>query len=430
MKTGLLSPLAVSRQTNPGRFGDGGGLYLQVKPSGAKSWLFRYQRDGKPLMMGLGAYPAVPLAEARKKAEALRNLRASKIDPRDARTAERDRRRDELAQARPFEDCAKEYIAANKTGWKNRKHAQQWPNTLESYVYPLIGTEPVGSLGRDAILKVMRQQVPAEVASDGRVIHPAGEFWTARPDTAQRVRGRIELVLDWAKVHGYRKGENPAAWRGNLQFAWPNRGKGRKRRHHPALPYAQIPDFMRELRKQDGVAALALEFCILNAPRTMEVLKSRLQEIDRAGALWTIPDERMKAGEEHRVPLTDAALAVLEKADKLRTEGDLVFPGRKRGKPLSSMAMLMLARRMGYTDARGQTITVHGFRSTFRDWVADCTSFPREVAEMALAHAIEDDVEAAYRRGDLMEKRRALMNAWADYCAGKSNVVPIVAAAA
>jgi len=409
-KTGLLIPLQVGREANPGRYCDGGGLYLQVKPGGSKSWLFRYKVEGKSRMIGLGAFPDVSLSSARKKAEALRGLRGNNIDPHTAREKERERVRLEAARAMTFQQCAETFVASREVGWKSDTHRQQWRNTLATYVYPIIGKLPVADIDAPLVLKVLHQTVAPHAGKVG------GLLWNARPDTAGRVRGRIELVLDWARVSRHREGENPARWRGNLDHALPKRSAVQALKHHPALPFAEISPFLRTVRDRAGVAAMALEFLILTASRTNEVL-----EIDQAAGIWIVPAKRMKGAREHRVPLSAAALAVLARVKPL-CRGDFVFPAASSKRPLSNMALLSLLRRMKRDD-----ITAHGFRSTFRDWAAECTSFAGEVAEMALVHAVGDKVEAAYRRGDLFEKRRALMAVWADYCNGveASNVVQL-----
>jgi integrase len=298
----------------------------------------------------------------------------------------------DAAKAMTFTACAEHYIASHKVGWRNDKHAAQWPATLGAYVYPVFGGLPVQAVDVGLVMKA---------------IEP---IWTVKPETAGRVRGRIESILDWATTRGYRTGENPARWRGHLENLLPARSKVRRVEHHAALPYPEIGGFMVELRQQEGVAARALEFAILTAARTGEVIGARWDEINIVERQWTVPPERMKAGKEHRVPLSDAALAVVEKLGAIR-QGDHVFPGGKAGRPISNMAMLMLLRRIGRGD-----LTAHGFRSSFRDWAAESTAFPGEVAEMALAHAVGDKVEAAYRRGDLFQKRRQLMDAWAKFC--------------
>jgi integrase len=305
-----------------------------------------------------------------------------------------------------FKDCAERYIEAHRPGWKNPKHAKQWPSTLEDYVYPVFGPIPVQAVDVGLVMKALEP------------------IWKTKPETASRVRGRIESILDWATARGYRQGENPARWRGHLDKLLPARGKVQKVKHHAALPYGEMGDFVAELRGQEGVAARALEFLILTATRTGEVIGARWDEFDLAKKVWTVPGERMKAGKEHRVPLSERALAIIE---EMKGQGvndhPFLFPGGRPGKPLSNMAMLKLLQRMDRGD-----LTAHGFRSTFRDWAAEMTHFPTEVAEMALAHTVSDKVEAAYRRGDLFQKRRELMEAWARYCEPKpgSNVVPLV----
>jgi integrase len=308
------------------------------------------------------------------------------------------------AKAVTFDECATAYIASHRAGWRNAKHAAQWTSTLETYASPVFGKVPVQAV---------------DVALVMRVLEP---LWSVKPETASRVRGRIESILDWAKVRGHRDGENPARWRGHLDHLLPARSKVRKIKHHAALPYGDVPVFMVALRGREAVAARALEFAILTAARTGEVLGTKWSEIDLTAAVWTVPALRMKAGAEHRVPLSAPALAVLRAMEKLR-DGDFVFPGDRHA-TLSNMSMLMLLRRMGHAD-----LTAHGFRSTFRDWAAECTSFANEVAEMALAHAIDDKTEAAYRRGALFERRRRLMQAWADFCTGvheRGNVVVLL----
>ena len=304
------------------------------------------------------------------------------------------------------------YIEAHRAGWRNAKHAAQWAATLASYAEPIIGTLPVRAVDTALVMKVLEQEV--RDAPDGR---PA-PLWATRPETAARLRGRIESILDWARVRGYRDGENPARWRGHLDKLLPARAKVRKVEHHAALPYSELPDFMAALRAQDGIAARALEFAILTAARTGEVIGARWSEIDIGEKLWTIPPERMKAGKEHRVPLSVKAVTILNEMKPLAQASDgstdgsaFVFPGGKRGQPLSNMAFLMLLRRMKRGD-----LTTHGFRSSFRDWAAERTKFPSEVAEMALAHTVSNKVEQAYRRGDLFERRRRMMTVWSTFC--------------
>ena len=393
---GKLTALQVTNAKNRGLYGDGDGLYLQVSANGAKSWVFRYRVGTKLRNHGLGSASLVTLAEARDKAFACRKMRLNGIDPIEAKKQERITSALEEAKAITFADCAQKYIEAHKAGWKNAKHAEQWTRTLETYVYPAFGKLPVADVDVALVLKA---------------IEP---IWKTKSETAARTRGRIENILDFAKARGYRTGENPARWKGNLQHMLPARSKVKKVVHHPALPYAEMPDFWTSLKKQPGTAAEALQFTILTAARTGEALGATWEEIDLENAVWTVPVERMKAGEEHRVPLAPEAVKLLRKLKKQRTNG-YVFLGAKKDSPLSNMSMLMVLRRMKRED-----IKVHGFRSTFRDWAAEKTDTPREVAEQALAHTLSDKVEAAYRRSDLFEKRKALMEEWAAYCGKKA----------
>ncbi len=386
---GKLTALGVAKLKTPGMYGDGGGLWLQVTGKGAKSWIFRFTLRGKSREMGLGPVSTFSLAEAREKALACRKLTYEGLDPIETRRAQQDEARLEAARAMTFRQCAAAYIESHKAGWRNAKHAAQWTATLEAYAYPAFGDLPVQAIDTGFVM---------------RALEP---IWTTKPETATRVRGRIESILDWATTHGYRRGENPARWKGHLSNLLPKRSRVRKVEHHAALPYSQIAAFMADLGTREAVAARALEFAILTAARTGEVIGARWSEIDLDAAEWTVPAERMKAGTEHRVPLSEAAVVILRRLAETST-GEFVFAGGRRGQPLSNMGMLMMLRRMGRED-----LTVHGFRSTFRDWASETTHFPSEVVEMALAHTIESKVEAAYRRGDLFRKRRELMDAWA-----------------
>jgi integrase len=390
-QTERLSPGKVAKARGPAGkttlLVDGNGLYLRIGPTGAKSWVLRYMAGRRSHDMGLGSLSLVGLREAREHAlQQRRLLRLEGIDPIAKRRAARQAAIIEAASAMTFKDCAQAYIAAHKGGWKNPKHAAQWPSTLQTYVYPIFGNLPVQAV---------------DVGLMTKAIEP---IWATKPETASRVRGRIESVLDWATVRGHREGENPARWRGHLEKLLPPRRKVAAVEHHAALPYAELPAFMGALAQREGFAARALELLILTAARTGEVLGARWSEIDLEGRLWTVPAGRMKAGREHRVPLSDGALAILTELDRT---SELVFPGQRRDRPLSNMALLMLLRRMGRGD-----LTAHGFRSTFSDWCAEQTNFPSEVREMALAH---DKVEAAYRRGDLFEKRQQLAEEWGRY---------------
>ena len=358
---------------------DGGGLYLQVSAGGAKSWIFRFMLDGHTREMGLGPVHAIPLAEARKRAAECRSMRLDGSDPIEARNAQRNEKKLEAAKGMTFDSCAAAYIAAHKAGWQNAKHREQWPNTLNTYAGPVFGSLPVRAVDVGLVMKALKP------------------IWQTKPETASRLRGRIEAILDWAKVREYRKGENPARWRGHLDKLLPARSKVRKVEHHPALAYDELADFVAALRSQEGIASRALEFLILTAARTGEVIGARWDEIDLKEKIWVVPAARMKAGREHRVPLSAAAVAVLDRIKEIR-ESDFVFPGGKKGKPLSNMAMLAVLKRM-----EGDELTAHGVRSSFRDCAAESTTFPHEVAEMALAHTVGDKVEAAYRRGDLLQ---------------------------
>jgi integrase len=400
VRTGKLSAVEVAKARGPAVLHDGGGLYLRVSATGAKSWVFRFQLGGKRRDMGLGPFPDISLADARGKATDHRKLRHAGIDPLDAKEVKRQAQRLAVAKGRTFRECAAEFIERNRVGWRNAKHRQQWENTLATYVYPTFGELPVSAI------------------DTGLVVQALDPIWAEKPETASRVRGRIEAVLDAATVRGFRQGPNPAMWKGNLVHILPARAKVRKVAHHAALPFDDMPAFLAALRGRNGMAARALEFAALTAARTGEVLGALWGEIDLAAKIWTVPATKMKGGPEHRVPLSDAALAVLEKARPLALMKDgtpspaaPVFPGPRHALPMSNMTMLMLLRRMKRDD-----LTAHGFRSTFSDWAAERTAYPREVVEMSLAHAIGNKVEAAYRRGDLFEKRRKLMEAWANFC--------------
>jgi integrase len=388
--SGKLTALAVSRAAKRGMYGDGHGLYLQVSANGSCSWIFRFKANGRVRHYGLGPTHTVTLADARIRAADVRRLILDGIDPIAARRERKAAVRLDAAKSMTFDQCAKGYITAHASGWKNKKHAAQWSATLKTYASPIFGGLPVAGIDTGLVLRALEA------------------IWTRKPETASRLRGRIERVLDWARVRGYRSGENPARWKGHLDHLLPARSKVKVVEHHAALPYAEIGAFMADLRCRGAGAARALEFLILTATRTSETLNASWAEIDFDAKVWTIQAERMKGGREHRVPLSDASIAILE---ELPREGAFVFPGQGRGGPLSNMALIMQLRRMGRSDLTG-----HGFRSTFRDWCAEQTAFPAEVAEMALAHAIRSKVEAAYRRGDLFAKRRKLMDEWAAYC--------------
>ena len=412
---GNLSVRAIEALTQPRDYGDGAGLYIQVKATGRKSWVLRYKVARKTRWMGLGSFPEVSPDDAREAAgEARKLLRAGK-DPLVVRqdkanakaAAEAAAKASQQADENTFAKVAALYIAARQVAWTNPKHAWQWSATVERHVNPVIGDRPVAEVNTNDVL---------------RVLEP---IWNVMPETASRVRGRIEAVLDYAKVRGWRTGDNPALWRGHLKLALPSPAKVAAVVHHPALPWQEVAAFMVALSGRDSVAARALRFTILTAARTGETLGATWGEVDVAKALWVVPAARMKARKEHRIPLSDAALDVLREVAALRASddpGEPIFPGLMPGKPLSNMVMLMLLRRMKRED-----LTVHGFRSTFRDWVAEATSHQREIAEAALAHVV-GGVEGAYQRGDLLEKRRLLMDAWSAFCcppAADEKVVPI-----
>lgn len=405
---GRLKPVELPRLIQrQGMHCDGAGLNLCVKNPGSASWVLRYMIEGKARTMGLGSYPDVGLSEAREKALQARKLKAEGDDPLEVRKLERAAKRLRDAKAMTFRECAEAYIASHRDGWRNSKHAEQWTNTFKAYVFPVIGELPVASIDTGLVMQILEQPV-GEGAKPER-------FWTAKNETASRVRGRIENVLGWAAARGLRSGDNPARWRGQLSHQLPPRSKVAKVKHHSALPYEEIPAFMETLRKQTSLAAKALELTILTAVRTQEALGARWREIDLAAKVWVIPAERMKAGREHRVPLSAPAVNLLKgiaPKDAGKESDGYVFAGAKPGKPLSNMAMLALLRRIGRAD-----LTAHGFRSTFRDWAAETTNHAREIAEMALAHAISNAVEAAYRRGDLFAKRTELMTDWGTFCA-------------
>lgn len=386
----------ISAKTKgPGRHLDGDGLYLVVDPGGARRWVLRIVVRGRRKDIGLGGFKNVPLATARAKAAAMREVVGIGGDPLAARRAENARRQ-------TFKTFAEAYISDHRSEWKNDKHAAQWKSTLAT-TYPILGDKPIGDIDANAIVATLKP------------------IWTKTPETASRLRARLETILDAAKAKGLRTGDNPAVWAGGLQASLPRDKRKQRIVHHPALPYRAVAAFLVDLATQSGTAAAALRFTILTAARTNEVIGARWPEIDQEERLWIIPKTRMKAGKEHRVALSSSALEVL---DGLTDDGGLIFPGRGEDAPMSNMAMLAVLKRMGRAD-----ITVHGFRSTFRDWAGEQTHHAREVIEHALAHQLADEAEAAYQRGDLLTKRRALMEDWARYCAtarpAKADVTPI-----
>lgn len=385
-----LPALKVNSLKEPGLHSDGGGLYLQIAPGGSKSWKFRYTFEGRVRDMGLGPLADVSLADARDQAAQHRKTVRQGTDPLEERKRQRDARALEAARAITFKDYALMYIEGRKSSWRSAKHAKQWAATLERFAYPHFGHLPIQDVDTAVIFKALK------------------DIWEDKPETGSRVRERIEAILDAAKAIGFRDGDNPARWRGHLKNLLPM--PTRQVRHHPALPFVEVGAFMARLRAVDCLSARALELVILTATRTSEALGARWAEVDMDAGIWTIPAARIKAGKEHRIPLSVPVKMLLEKLAQTRVD-EFVFPGGKKGKPLSNMALLTLLKRMDRRD-----ITPHGFRSTFRDWAAEKTHFARDVVEMALAHAIQNKVEAAYRRGDLLPKRMKLMADWASYC--------------
>ncbi|MGR4068285.1 tyrosine-type recombinase/integrase [Billgrantia sp. C5P2] len=397
-----LSAIEVKRLEQPGLHAVGGvaGLHLQVTPSGAKSWVLRATVGAKRRDIGLGGYPDTPLAAARERARETKDKIRHGIDPVAERRALRSSLLAQQVRDITFERCAAEVIRKKQAESRNVKHAQQWENTLRTYAYPILGKMAVSDIDLAHVLKVLEPH------------------WESKTETMTRVRQRIEAVLAWATVHGHRSGDNPARWKGNLDAILPKPSKVTKVQHHKALAIDDMGEFMANLRQQQGTAARCLEFVVLTATRSNEARGAAWSEIDLANSVWVIPASRMKAEKEHRVPLSKEAIALLENMPR---NAELVFPSL-RGRPLSENAMTNLLKRMGVS------ATVHGFRSTFRDWAAERTSYPHHVCEMALAHTIKNAAEAAYRRGDLMEKRAKLMQDWAKFCdkpQPKGEVVPL-----
>jgi integrase len=382
-----LTALQIARLKQPGSYGDGGGLYLQIGTAGNRHWFFRFMQAGQSRKMGLGSTDLVSLAEAREKALACRRQLLDGIDPIEARQSRKAARFAEQSRQISFRQCGEKYIAAHKAGWRSADHHRQWFASLENHVYPSLGELPVDQIATPHVLKCLEP------------------IWIARPETASRIRGRIESVLDWATARGFRSGENPARWKGHLRNLLPSRKKVAAVKHFPALPFAAMPSFMRDLRALQGVDARCLEFTILTAARSGEVLQARWAEVDLQKRLWLIPATRMKAHREHRVPLSDRALAILESLPS----GEFVF--ERKGKPLGRDALQRVLKRMGRDN-----FTVHGFRSSFSDFVSEQIAYPSEVREMALAHSVGSKVEQAYRRTDLFEKRVRLMADWGSFC--------------
>src|SRR5215469_11256791 len=381
-----LSSRRVQSLKTRGFYCDGGGLYLQVSKSGSKSWVFRYAIGGHKRDMGLGSIATFTLVEARERARKMRQLVAEGIDPIDDRKA----KRAGSASMLTFRQCSERYVASHEAGWRNG--GTEWLASLAKHVFPVFGDIGVAAIDLPLVLKA---------------IEP---LWARQPVRMNIVRNRVEMVLDWAKVRGLRQGGNPARWKGHLETLLPNRKKVAPVIHRAALPYREIAAFMVELRKLTDTSARVLEFQILTAARSGEVVAARWDEINMTAGMWTIAGERMKAGREHRVPLSQAAMAVLEQQAAVR-EGEFVFAGRRPSQPINIDASMRPIEKLG------RDITAHGFRSAFRDWAAEQTNFPREIAEASLAHTIGDAVERAYQRGDFLAKRRQLIEAWGRYCA-------------
>ena len=398
----VLSAAQVAKLSEAGLYAVGGvaGLQLRIDPAGSRHWILRVKVGKKRRDIGLGGFPTVSVAQARERAREARELIWRGIDPVEQRKATRAALL--AAQDVPtFAECARRFLANKRAEFRNAKHAAQWAATLETYARPIIGNMPVDQV---------------ELRHIESILSP---IWTTKTETAKRLRGRIEATLDWATVTGHRSGDNPARWKGNLDAVLASPNKVARKQHFTAMPYTEVPAFLVELRQREGIAARALEFTVLTAARSGEARGATWKEIDMEAGTWTIPGDRMKAGREHRVPLTEAALAILRALPRLDDSPDSPVFFAPRGGSLSDMTLTAVLRRMKID------VTVHGFRSSFRDWAADQTSFPREVAEQALAHTLQG-VEAAYRRSDLFQKRRRLMDAWANYCApGSATVTPI-----
>lgn len=411
MASGQLNKLKhkqIENAREPGLYNDGGGLYLRVTPTRTKNWVFRFTKAGKLADMGLGSLDGVSLARAREEARQARDLVKEGKDPREVRKAVRIAQRLEEAKAISFAECSRLYIEAHKAGWKNAKHARQWTNTLATYCGPI-------------------NDQPAPKVDTGLVLRCLEPIWSKKPETASRVRSRIEAVLDWARVRGYRTGDNPARWRGHLDKLLPRLSKKQRVKHHRALPYARIHDFVTDLRKQEGNAAKCAELTLLCVARTNESTAAKPAEFDTDKALWIVPKERMgKTKREHRVPLSPRALEIVKEAirDATKAGREYLFPGDKPRSHLSNGAMLALLDRMEWRDRT----TIHGLRSSFRDWAAECTAVPFEVVEMALAHTVGNEAAQAYLRADLFEKRRRLLRDWEKFCStapAKGKVVTI-----
>ena len=393
-----LSALKVLELAKPGSYFDGGGLLLKISPTLTKSWVFRYNINGKERRQGLGPYPDTGLDEARDIAQECRKLKRQGIDPIEHRQEVYRGRKKEKANQITFKECATIYIDTHKTGWRNDKHIAQWRNTLKTYAYDIIGDLPVNEIDTPSIHHVLKP------------------IWLNKTETATRVRQRIEKILDWAESLNYRQGNNPAKWQGHLEHSLPKPSKIRKVRHHPALPYKEIPAFWKWLSTKDSLSSKALAFTILTAARNGESRQAVLKEIDLKNECWNVPGERMKAGRDHRVPLSKVTLQVLSDVEPY-SNGVNLFPSKGKSGCISETALRKLLKE--YRPG----LTVHGFRSTFRDWAAEVTNYPRELAEAALSHVIRDATEAAYQRGDMLEKRAIMMESWAVYCTSSNKEV-------
>lgn len=406
-----LTAKAVEKKTKPGLYGDGGGLTLQITKAGVKSWLYRYMMDGKAHAMGLGPVHTVTLAEARQKATEARKQVLNGINPLEAKNKQKLAAQLEKAKMMTFDQCAQAYIEAHRAGWKNPKHATQWGTTVRTYASPVIAELPVAEIDTALIVKVLEP------------------IWNTKTETASRLRGRIEAILGWATTSGYRTGDNPARWRGHLENLLAKISKTSRTKNFPSLPWQRTGEFMQALGQRDGTSARAVEFAILTASRSGEVRGAKWSEIDLDAKLWTIPADRMKAKREHEVPLSDTAIKLLKNLPRI-VGCDLLFPGTKL-QMLSDMSLTSVIRRMNgseatWVDREGNTITIHGFRSTFRMWAAEATNYPREVAEHALAHQLPDALERAYQRGTQFAKRAAMMADWADFCGKVANQNQVV----
>jgi integrase len=405
-----LSARRVESLRKPGMTADGAGLYFRVTPTGGRSWIFRYMLDGKRHDLGLGSYATVTLADARERALSARRQLVDKIDPIAEKARAALERKKRVATVMTFAQCAEAYVAAHRASWRNPRETAQWSASLRDYIHPVLGELPVEAVDVALVMKIL------------------DPLWSTKNETGTRVRSRIEVVLDWAAARGYRQADNPARWRGHLENLLPKPSRVQRVVHHAALPYERVPDVIAQLRLLDGIGARALEFLILTAGRLGEVIGARWSEINLGNRVWILPGERMKSGREHRVPLSNGAAAIIEKMQAIRLD-DSLFPSTKPGAKISYLPLSLALKK-----ACPEKVTMHGFRSSFREWCAEQTAFPAEVAELALAHQVGTKVEQAYMRSDLFQKRRQLAEAWARYCdtpvASDPVVVPLHAVVA